>query len=207
MADSVQTEEISNISPEESNLQGAEGYQLWSAWTPLDESFQWIRHPITRPSRDPSTSFVSFSETPTDKEVQHYLRRITVARDGILWDRNESSNFSPTSQSPKLPRITEHCTADDTKNSLMKPQPVRLNGVDSVFGRVITAQPPKWTGVVRFSEKSAFCKIINPGQEWPTGLKESQSKMVLSMCKQMLRASLLLHSTYKKCTFILQHSR
>ncbi|XP_007669883.1 FANCD2 opposite strand protein isoform X2 [Ornithorhynchus anatinus] len=234
MADSGQTEETANIPLEESNLQektllnfwslkpahhqllrgrqaggslGAEGYQLWSSWTPLDESFQWIRHPVARPSEGPSTSLVSLSETPTDKEVQHHFRKITSVRDGSRLDRNESSHLSPTSKSPKLPRIMEHRTANDTKNGLMKPQPVRLSGLDSVFGRVITAQPPKWTGALRFSEKSAFSKIVSPGQQWPTGLKEPQTEMIFGMCKQMLRAILLLYSTYKKCTFILQHSK
>ncbi|KAG6940457.1 FANCD2 opposite strand, partial [Chelydra serpentina] len=88
-----------------------------------------------------------------------------------------------------------------------RPQAVRLSGLDSVFGRLVTAQPPRWTGSFRVSERSAFCQVISPRQRWPRGLREPQVRMAVAMCRQMLRAILLLYAAYKKCAFALQHSR
>ncbi|XP_059585337.1 FANCD2 opposite strand protein [Alligator mississippiensis] len=89
----------------------------------------------------------------------------------------------------------------------LKPEAVRLSGLDSVFGRVVTAQPPRWTGSFRVSQRSAFCQVISPGQRWPRGLREPQVRLAVAMCRQMLRAILLLYAAYKKCAFALQHSR
>ncbi|XP_008534293.1 FANCD2 opposite strand protein isoform X2 [Equus quagga] len=176
------------------------GYQLWSPWTPLDESFQWLRHTTPTPSsKHPFRASPCFSHTPSDLEVQLCFQEVTLVRD---------SPFLEAGVSPKLPcHTSELRTMNNKKGLVRKPQPVRLSGVDSVFGRVITAQPPKWTGTFRVSDKSAFCKIISREHQWPTGLKEPQIQMTVTMCKQMLRSILLLYATYKKCTFALQHSK
>ncbi|XP_015843667.3 FANCD2 opposite strand protein isoform X1 [Peromyscus maniculatus bairdii] len=176
------------------------GYQLWSPWTPLDESFQWLRHTTPTPcSKHPFRASPCFPHTPSDLEVQLCFQEVTLVLDSPLVAPGES---------PRLPRHTSELRAVTNKKGLVrKPQPVRLKGVDSVFGRVITAQPPKWTGTFRVSDKSAFCKIISREHQWPTGLKEPQIQMTVTMCKQMLRSILLLYSTYKKCTFALQHSK
>ncbi|KAH0519676.1 FANCD2 opposite strand protein [Microtus ochrogaster] len=176
------------------------GYQLWSPWTPLDESFQWLRHTTPTPcSKHPFRASPCFPHTPSDLEVQLCFQEVTLVLDSPLVAPGES---------PKLPCHTSELQAVNNKKGLVrKPQPVRLHGVDSVFGRVITAQPPKWTGTFRVSDKSAFCKIISREHQWPTGLKEPQIQMTVTMCKQMLRSILLLYATYKKCTFALQHSK
>ncbi|XP_023562374.1 FANCD2 opposite strand protein isoform X2 [Octodon degus] len=176
------------------------GYQLWSPWTPLDESFQWLRHTTPTPSsKHPFRASPCFPHTPSDLEVQLCFQEVTLVLD---------SPFLENGVSPKLPyHMSELGSMIHKKGLVRKPQPIRLSGVDSVFGRVITAQPPKWTGTFRVSEKSAFRKIISKEQQWPTGLKEPQIQMTVTMCKQMLRSILLLYATYKKCTFALQHSR
>ncbi|XP_022353858.1 FANCD2 opposite strand protein isoform X1 [Enhydra lutris kenyoni] len=176
------------------------GYQLWSPWTPLDESFQWLRHTTPTPSsKHPFRASPCFPHTPSDLEVQLCFQEVTLVLD---------SPFLEPGVSPKLPcHTSELRTMNNKKGLVRKPQPVRLSGVDSVFGRVITAQPPKWTGTFRVSDKSAFCKIISRENQWPTGLKEPQIQMTVTMCKQMLRSILLLYATYKKCTFALQHSK
>ncbi|EHB13887.1 hypothetical protein GW7_19476 [Heterocephalus glaber] len=176
------------------------GYQLWSPWTPLDESFQWLRHTTPTPSsKHPFRASPCFPHTPSDLEVQLCFQEVTLVLESPLLE---------TGVSPKLPCHTLGLqTMLHKKGLVRKPQPIRLSGVDSVFSRVITAQPPKWTGTFRVSEKSAFCKIISREHQWPTGLKEPQIQMTVTMCKQMLRSMLLLYATYKKCTFALQHSR
>ncbi|KFO38348.1 FANCD2 opposite strand protein isoform X3 [Fukomys damarensis] len=176
------------------------GYQLWSPWTALDESFQWLRHSTPNPSsKHPFRASPCFLHTPSDLEVQLCFQEVTLVLDGPFLDSRAS---------PKLPFHTSELRTSVHKGGLVrKPQPIRLSGVDSVFGRVITAQPPKWTGTFRVSEKSAFCKVISREHQWPTGLKEPQIQMTMTMCKQMLRSILLLYATYKKCTFALQHSR
>ena len=90
--------------------------------------------------------------------------------------------------------------------AVRRPQAVHLTGLDSVFGRLVTAQPPRWTGSLRVSECSAFCQVVSPQQRWPHGLREPQVCMAMAMCRQMLRAVLLLYAAYKKCAFALQHS-
>uniref|UniRef100_A0A8C4K778 FANCD2 opposite strand n=2 Tax=Dromaius novaehollandiae TaxID=8790 RepID=A0A8C4K778_DRONO len=91
---------------------------------------------------------------------------------------------------------------------LRRPQAVRLCGLDAVFGRLVTAQPPRWTGALRVSERSAFCRVVSPRQRRPCGLRAPQARAAAAaMCRQMLRAILLLYAAYKKCAFALQHSR
>ncbi|XP_074996832.1 FANCD2 opposite strand protein [Calonectris borealis] len=91
--------------------------------------------------------------------------------------------------------------------ALSRPEAVRLRGLDAVFGRLVTAQPPRWSGSLRVSEHSAFCRVVGPRQRRPGGLREAQARLAAAMCRQMLRAILLLYATYKKCAFALQHSR
>lgn len=145
------------------------GYQLWSPWTPLDESFQWLRHTTPTPcSKHPFRASPCFPDTPSDLEVQLCFQEVL-----------DSPLVAP-GESPKLPCHTSELQAVNKKGVVRKPQPVHLHGVDSVFGRVITAQPPKWTGTFRVSDKSAFCKIISREHQWLTGLKEPQIQMTVT---------------------------
>ncbi|XP_068526512.1 FANCD2 opposite strand protein [Anas acuta] len=91
--------------------------------------------------------------------------------------------------------------------ALRRPQAVRLRGLDAVFGRPVTAQPPRWRGSLRVSERSAFCRVVAPRQPGPCGLREAEARLAAAMCRRMLRAILLLYAAYKKCAFALQHSR
>ncbi|NXI72251.1 FACOS protein, partial [Anseranas semipalmata] len=90
--------------------------------------------------------------------------------------------------------------------ALRRPQAVRLRGLDAVFGRLVTAQPPRWSGSLRVSERSAFCRVVAPRQRRPVGLREAEARLAAAMCRQMLRAILLLYAAYKKCAFALRHS-
>ncbi|XP_028739359.1 FANCD2 opposite strand protein-like [Peromyscus leucopus] len=177
-----------------------ERYQLWSPWTPLDENLRWLRHTTpTLSSKHPFRVSPCFPKSPSDFEVQQCFQEVSVVIDSPLME---------TGESPELPGQFPKQETTNKKNGLVrKPQPVRLIGVDSVFGRIITVQPPKWTGTFRVSDTSAFSKIISKEQQWPIGLKEPQIEMTMAMCKQMLRSILLLYATYKKCTFALQHSQ
>ncbi|XP_071592166.1 FANCD2 opposite strand protein [Heliangelus exortis] len=91
--------------------------------------------------------------------------------------------------------------------AVSRPQAVRLMGLDAVFGRMVTAQPPRWSGSLRVSEHSAFCRVVGRRQRPPGGLREAQAHLVATMCRQILRAILLLYTAYKKCAFVLEHSR
>ncbi|XP_025908091.1 FANCD2 opposite strand protein [Nothoprocta perdicaria] len=88
-----------------------------------------------------------------------------------------------------------------------RPQAVRVRGLDAVFGRLVTAQPPRWTGALRVSERSAFCRVVGARQRRPCALRAPQARAAAAMCRQMLRAILLLYAAYKKCAFALQHAR
>ncbi|XP_032503894.1 FANCD2 opposite strand protein [Phocoena sinus] len=152
------------------------GYQLWSPWTPPDEGFQWLQHTTPTPSsKHPFRASPCFPHTPSNLEVQLCFQEVSLVLD---------SPFLEPGVSPKLPcHTSELRTMNNKKGLVRKLQPVCLNGVDSVFGRVITAQPPKWTGTFRVSDKSAFCKIISREHQGPTGLKEPQIQMTVTMCK------------------------
>ncbi|XP_021044519.1 FANCD2 opposite strand protein-like [Mus pahari] len=178
------------------------GYQLWSPWNPLDESLQWLRHTTpTFPTIHPFRLSPCFLRSSTDPEVQQCFHEVAVVLEAPRMEAVRGSELSG-----HLPEPYKGTTAKN-KQMLKKPQPIRLIGLDSVFGSVITVQPPKWTGTFRVSESSAFSKIVSKEQQWPTGLKEPQIEMTLAMCKQMLRSILLLYAIYKKCTFALQHSQ
>ncbi|XP_007451604.1 PREDICTED: FANCD2 opposite strand protein isoform X2 [Lipotes vexillifer] len=176
------------------------GHQLWSPWTPPDEGFQWLQHTTPTPSsKHPFRASPCFPHTPSDLEVQLCFQEVSLVLD---------SPFLEPGVSPKLPcHTSELRTMNNKKGLVRKPQLVCLNGVDSVFGRVITAQPPKWTRTFSVSNKLGFCKIISWEHQGPTGLKEPQIQMTVTMYKQMLCSILLLYVTYNKCTFALQHSK
>ncbi|KAH0500357.1 FANCD2 opposite strand protein [Microtus ochrogaster] len=176
------------------------GYQLFSPWTPLDENLQWLRHTTpTISSKHPFRNSPFFPQTPSDLEIQRCFHEVAV----ILDSQRVVQAGSP--QSPGLP--SGHETTIKKKVLIKRPMPICLVGVDSVFGRSITVQPPKWTGTFRVSDTSAFSKVVSKEQQWPTGLKEPQIEMTVAMCKQMLRSILLLYAIYKKCIFALQHSQ
>ncbi|XP_034340594.1 FANCD2 opposite strand protein-like [Arvicanthis niloticus] len=178
------------------------GYQLWSPWTPLDENLQWLRRTTpTFASKHPFRVSPFFPQSPSDLEVHQCFHEVAVV---LERPRTEAVKSSELSGHPPDP---QRGTAARKKRVIKKPQPIRLIGLDSVFGRVITIQPPRWTGTFRVSETSAFSKIVSKDQQWPTGLKEQQIEMTMAMCKQMLRSILLLYAIYKKCTFALQHSQ
>ncbi|XP_021244490.1 FANCD2 opposite strand protein [Numida meleagris] len=91
--------------------------------------------------------------------------------------------------------------------ALPRPQAVRLQGVDAVFERLVTAQPPRRRGTLRVSERSAFCRVVAPGRWRAAGLREAEARVAAAMCQQMMRAILLLYAAFKKCAFVLQHAR
>ncbi|XP_069665358.1 LOW QUALITY PROTEIN: FANCD2 opposite strand protein [Haliaeetus albicilla] len=82
---------------------------------------------------------------------------------------------------------------------LSRPEAVGLRSLDAVFGRPVTAQPPRWSGCLRQSEHLAFY--------WVAGPREAQARLAAAMCWRMLRAISLLYGTYKKRAVVLQHSR
>lgn len=174
-------------------------YQLFSPWTPLDENLRWLRHTTpTLSSKHPFRDSHFLPQSPSDLEVQRCFQQVAIVLD---------SPPVASAGSPGTPgHVSEDETTDKKKVRVKKPEPVRLIGVDAVFGRSITVQPPKWTGTFRVSDTSAFSKVVSKEQKWPTGLKEPQIEMTMAMCKQMLRSILLLYAIYKKCTFALQHS-
>lgn len=90
--------------------------------------------------------------------------------------------------------------------ALPRPQAVRLQSLDAVFERLVTAQPPRRIGVLRVSERSAFCRVVDPRRWRARGLREAEARVVAAMCQQMMRAILLLYAAYKKCAFVLQHA-
>ncbi|KAJ7322656.1 hypothetical protein JRQ81_018943 [Phrynocephalus forsythii] len=171
----------------------ANGYQLWTPWSPLDESLQWLRGAMPKPSSTKHPFRGGHSPaTVTDLEVQLCFQGLNKRL--VPYARTEARQ-SPAGE-------TKGCTG-----GVHKPQAVRLTGLDSVFGHLVTVQPPHWTGTLRVSERSAFCQVISRQQRRPRGLQEPQVRMAMAMCRQMLRAILLLYAAYKKCAFALQHSR
>ncbi|XP_031232669.1 FANCD2 opposite strand protein-like [Mastomys coucha] len=179
------------------------GYQLWSPWTPLDENLQWLRH--TKPTfstKHPFRVSPCFQHTPSDIEVKQCFHEVAVVFENPKMEAVKGSEIHGRQPEPQ-----KGIAAAKKRRMIKKPQPIRLIGLDSVFGSVITVQPPKWTGTFRVSDTSAFSKIISKKQQWPSGLKEPQIEMTVAMCKQMLRSILLLYAIYKKCTFALQHSQ
>lgn len=176
------------------------GYQLFSPWTPLDENLRWLRHTTpTLSSKHPFRDSYFLPQSPSDLEVQRCFQEVAVVLDSPPVASAESLG------SPGQP--SEYKTTTKKKLLVKKPEPVRLIGVDAVFGGSITVQPPRWTGTFRVSDTSAFSKVVSKKQQWPTGLKEPQIEMTVAMCKQMLRSILLLYAIYKKCTFALQYSQ
>ncbi|CAO2624007.1 FANCD2 opposite strand protein [Lemmus lemmus] len=176
------------------------GYQLFSPWTPLDENLRWLRHTTpTFSSKYPFRTSHLLPQTPSDLEIQRCFQEVAIVLDSPLVDNAES---------PKSPgQVSKKKTTGKKKVQVIKPEPIRLIGVDTVFGSAITVQPPKWAGSLRVSGTSAFSKVVSKKQQWPRGLKEPQIEMTMAMCKQMLRSILLLYAIYKKCTFALQHSQ
>ncbi|XP_048366269.1 FANCD2 opposite strand protein [Sphaerodactylus townsendi] len=175
----------------------ASGYQLWAPWSPLDESLQWLRGAVPRPSgtKHPFRGGQN-PATATDLEVQLCFQGVSLVQE---------PNGKTGAGQPQPPGAAGEMRGNG--GTVHKPQAVRLTGLDSVFGHFVTAQPPHWTGSLRVSERSAFCQVISPQQRWPRGLREPQVRMAMAMCRQMLRAILLLYAAYKKCAFALQHSR
>ncbi|XP_044307982.1 FANCD2 opposite strand protein-like [Varanus komodoensis] len=175
----------------------ANGYQLWAPWSPLDESLQWLRGAVPRPSSTKHPFRAGQRPaTATDLEVQLCFQGLSLVLDPGV------KTVTRQPQVPGVSRETRGCGG-----AVHKPQAIRLTGLDSVFGHLVTAQPPHWTGTLRVSERSAFCQVISPQGCRPNGLREPQVRTAMAMCRQMLRAILMLYAAYKKCAFALQHSR
>ncbi|XP_063003763.1 FANCD2 opposite strand protein-like [Elgaria multicarinata webbii] len=174
----------------------AGGYQLWAPWSPLDESLQWLRGTVPRVSGTKHPFRGRRSPAAADLEVQLCFQGLSlVLEPGAKMGAGQ----------PQTPGAAGEMRSHT--GTVRRPQAVRLAGLDSVFGRLVTAQAPRWTGSLRVSEGSAFCQVISPCQCWPRGLREPQVCMAMAMCRQMLRAVLLLYAAYKKCAFALQHSQ
>ncbi|NXG66581.1 FACOS protein, partial [Hemiprocne comata] len=90
--------------------------------------------------------------------------------------------------------------------AVRRPRAVRLRGVDAVFGRLLTVQPPRRSGSLRVSEYSAFCRVVRPRQRRPGGRRERQARLAATICRQLLRVVELLYVSYKQYAFALQHS-
>lgn len=171
------------------------GYQLWAPWSPLDESLQWLRGTIPRPGASKPLFRGGRSPGAVDLEVQLCFQGLSL----VLEPR---AKMGAGQQQPPG-------AAGETRGrsgSVRKPQAVRLTGIDSVFGHPVTVQPPRWSGSLRVSKHSAFHQVISTRQRWPQGLQEPQVRMAMAICRQMLRAMLLLYAAYKRCAFALQHS-
>ncbi|XP_034297749.1 FANCD2 opposite strand protein-like [Pantherophis guttatus] len=169
------------------------GYQLWAPWSPLDESLQWLRGTLPRPGVSKPLFRAGRSPAAADLEVQLCFQGLSL----VLEPRAKMGAGQPPG------------AAGETRGhsgSVRKPQAVRLTGIDSVFGHLVTVQPPRWSGSLRVSEHSAFHQVISAHQRWPRGLREPQVHMAMAICRQMLRAMLLLYAAYKRCAFALQHS-
>ncbi|KAE8611749.1 hypothetical protein XENTR_v10012580 [Xenopus tropicalis] len=170
-------------------------YQLWSPWSPLDDNLQWLRQATPQKfSKHPFRGEWSSVYT-ADVEMQACFHEIHINQDKVI-KAGHSPNFARHVMHPK-----------NIQSKILKPQPVRLIGLDIVLGRMVTSQPPKRTGSFRVSEKSAFSRVIIPKNTWPEGLKEEQTEIAIDICKKLLRSILLLYAIYKKCSFVLQHSK
>ncbi|XP_032771478.1 FANCD2 opposite strand protein-like [Rattus rattus] len=178
------------------------GYQLSSLGKPLDENLQGMSHTTpTFSSNHPLRVSPDFPQSPSDLEVQQCFYKV---------DGSQRCPSMKTAKSLELPGNTpepQKGTAAKKKPTVRKPQPIRLIGVDSVFGTGITVQPPKCTKTFKVSETSAFGKIVSKEKQRPICVKESQIEMALAMCKQVLRFIFLLYVVYKMCIFALQHSQ
>ncbi|XP_075705527.1 FANCD2 opposite strand protein [Rhinoderma darwinii] len=136
-------------------------YQLWSPWTPLDESLQYIRGATPRPcGRHPLPA--AHASCADSREFRSGRR---CAYKGII-----------------------------------APHPLPLRGLDVVFSNFITVQPPRWCGSLCVSDTSAFSRVIGREQQL-SGFKGTDVTRAVHICKQLLRAILLLYTIYKKCTF------
>ncbi|XP_075040028.1 FANCD2 opposite strand protein [Mixophyes fleayi] len=165
-------------------------YQLWSPWTPLDESLQWIRRATPKLCSKHPHEAIHGSPYSSSMGVQ--------ALSLILGNR--SSERGPDSNERTAQEIQEI-------QEIITPKPIFLLGLDLVFCTTITVQPPKWSGSFRLSQKSAFSRVISKQYLLPSGLKQPEVKLVGHMCKQLLHSILLLYITYKKCRLVLQHSQ
>nr|XP_060616769.1 FANCD2 opposite strand protein-like [Anolis sagrei ordinatus] len=176
----------------------AGGYQLWAPRSPLDESLRWLRGPAPRATYSTRPPFPrgrspESAVTATDLEVQLCFQGLSLV-------------LEPGVKGATGPTFGAAGEARGQVARVQRPQAVRLRGLDTVFGRRVTVRAPRWTGSLRASEPSAFRPVVSSRQRWPRGLREPQAHMATSLCRQMLRAILLLYAAYKKCAWALQHS-
>ncbi|XP_001066519.1 FANCD2 opposite strand protein-like [Rattus norvegicus] len=176
--------------------------QLSSLGKPLDENLQGMFHTTpTFSSNHPLRVSPDFPQSPSDLEVQQCFYEVAVISESPIMNTAKSSEL------PDHTPESQKGTVAKNKPTIRKPQPIRLIGVDSVFGTGITVQPPKCTETFKVSETSAFSKIVSKQKQRSTGVRESQIEMTVAMCKHMLRFVFLLYVLYKMCIFALQHSQ
>ncbi|XP_032746203.1 FANCD2 opposite strand protein-like [Rattus rattus] len=178
------------------------GYQLSSLGKPLDENLQEMFHTTpTFASNHPLSVSPDFPQSPSDLEVQQCFYEVAVISESPIMNTEKSSEL------PGHTPESQKGTAAKNKPTIRKPQPIRLIGVDSVFGTGITVQPPKCTETFKVSETSAFSKIVSKQKQRPIEIRDSQIDMALIMCKHTLRFIFLLYVVYKMCIFAVQHSQ
>ncbi|XP_071987669.1 FANCD2 opposite strand protein [Engystomops pustulosus] len=106
---------------------------------------------------------------------------------------------------PPLPACPPRRRAAAECRGIIEPQPLPLRGLDLVFGRLITAQPPRCCSRLQISANSAFFRVISRGRH-PQLYQGTEGARMLNICKQLLRAMILLYTLYKRCSFTIQLS-
>ncbi|KAM5148032.1 FANCD2 opposite strand protein [Mantella aurantiaca] len=163
-------------------------YQLWSPWTPLDESLQWLRRATPQPK-------VYRGLMTASNAAEFKLTRLLGRR---LPGRQQTFNLAAYIRNRKMA-----WPASD----VLVPRPICLCGLDTVFDRLITVQPPKWSGAFHVSGKSAFSKVMSRMYLDPLEQISVDMQLAIKICRQLLYAILLLYTTYKKCVFTLEHGK
>ncbi|KAM9325525.1 FANCD2 opposite strand protein [Gastrophryne carolinensis] len=112
-------------------------YQLWSPWTVLDENLQWLRR------AEPEMGTASTCRCIQEEVVQDLCRLLGRRLPG------HRMTLDPATLSSSRKVVW------DTQD-VLAPRPIHLHGLDMVFGNIITAQAPRWSGSLRVSDRSAF---------------------------------------------------
>ncbi|XP_072929041.1 FANCD2 opposite strand protein-like [Hemitrygon akajei] len=166
-------------------------YQLWGLWSPFDESFQLDGYSAC-PSGKPDGAETIEVASPSDQEVALYLQDNVMTNDWkLLGLLAETDSISPEMLCYTLK--AEH----DTATVVYKPQPVKLNSVDSA----ITTGAPQLTGVFHISEGSAFTEI---NADSPASTSTAQYNVIVMIYRRLLRVVTLIYTAYQKCFHALQ---
>ncbi|XP_062924409.1 LOW QUALITY PROTEIN: FANCD2 opposite strand protein-like [Mobula hypostoma] len=171
-------------------------YQLWGLWSPFDESFQLDGYSACLSGKPDGTETIQVA-SPSDQEVALYLQDNVMTNDWKLLGLTDSI-------SPEMLCYTLK-VEQDTTAVVYKPQPVKLNSVDSVFKSAITTGAPKLTSVFHTSEGSAFT-VINAGSPASTLTAQYKINVIVMIYRQLLRVVTLIYTAYQKCFHALQLS-